>query len=375
MDFIEQLQQLAKRIPQLCEHLQTEEATKNALVMPFIAALGYDIFNPLEVVPELNADFGTKKGEKVDYAIKKDDKIIMLFEVKHCGGDLSIKHAGQLFRYFSVTEARIGVLTNGVTYRFFTDLESPNKMDEKPFLEFSMLDLNEGIVNELKKLTKPAFNLDELMTAAGDLKYTREIKRHLGEQLADPSDEFVRFFASKVYSGVLTQSRKETFAAIAKRAFNQFINERINERLKSAISGDSSPSVAVDDDASAAASATESEAPRTEALIETTTEEVEGYYIVKAVLREAVDPTRITYRDTQSYLGILLDDNNRKPLARLYFNRSQKYIGLFNEQRVEERVPVNDLNGIYKHASRLKRVLAFYEQNPEAESPSTPISN
>lgn len=128
MDFIDQLKALAAKVPALCDILQTEEATKNALVMPFIRALGYDIFDPTEVVPEFTADFATKKGEKVDYAIKIDGRIVMLFECKHCGGDLSIKHAGQLFRYFSVTDARIGVLTNGVVYRFFTDLEAQNKM-------------------------------------------------------------------------------------------------------------------------------------------------------------------------------------------------------------------------------------------------------
>jgi hypothetical protein len=375
MDFIEQLQQLAKRIPTLCEHLQTEEATKNALVMPFIAALGYDVFNPLEVIPELNADYGTKKGEKVDYAIKKDDKIIMLFECKHCGGDLSISHASQLFRYFSVTEARIGVLTNGMMYRFFTDLESPNKMDEKPFLEVNMLELNETVVGELKKLTKPAFNLDELMTSAGELKYTREIKRLLAEQMSAPSEEFVKMFASKVFSGVLTQNRREFFTDITKRSFNQLVNERINVRLKSALSAPGeverdAPAVAVDDGSTpagatstATAADSQSVSLSREDLIETTEEELEGFYIVKSMLRDAVEPSRITHRDTQSYMGILLDDNNRKPLARLHFNRVQKQIGLFDEERNEERVIIDDLNDIYNHAAKLKRVLAFYEKD------------
>src|ERR1044071_7429696 len=232
MDFIDQLKALAAKVPALCDLLQTEEATKNALVMPFIRILGYDIFDPTEVVPEFVADVGIKKGEKVDYAIKKDGKIIMLFECKHCGGDLSIKHASQLFRYFTTTEARIGVLTNGVVYRFFTDLEATNKMDEKPFLELDMMDLNEAVVNELKKLTQPAFNLDELMTAAGELKYTREVKKFLSGQMDNPSDEFVKLCASKVYNGVLTPARREYFAGITKRAFQQLVNEGINTRLK-----------------------------------------------------------------------------------------------------------------------------------------------
>ena len=374
MDFIEQLQQLAKRIPGLCDRLETEEATKNALIMPFIAALGYDIFDPFEVVPEFTADYGTKKGEKVDYAIKKDDKIIMLFECKHCGGDLSINHAGQLFRYFGVTDARIGVLTNGIVYRFFTDLEAPNKMDEKPFLEVNMLELNESLVSELKKLTKPAFSLDELLTSAGELKYTREIKRLLAEQLASPSEEFVKMFASKVYSGVLTQNRRDFFTDLVKRSFSQFVNERINDRLKTALSGTGeAPSIRSEEPIAATAATTpvidgDKTAPGRDELIETTPDELEGYYIIKSLLRDIVDPARITHRDTQSYMGILLDDNNRKPLARLYFNRVQKQLGLFDEQRAEERVPIGDLNEIYQHAKKLQRVLACYEKGEISKS-------
>ncbi|HEY0658007.1 MAG TPA: type I restriction endonuclease, partial [Pyrinomonadaceae bacterium] len=166
MDFIEQLQSLATKTEKLCSILQTEEATKNALIMPFINLLGYDIFDPTEVIPEFVADVGIKKGEKVDYAIVKDGKIMILFECKHCGGDLNIKHASQLFRYFSVTDARIAVLTNGIDYRFFTDLEAPNKMDEKPFLEFNITELTDVAVTELKKLTKTNFNIDEIMATA-----------------------------------------------------------------------------------------------------------------------------------------------------------------------------------------------------------------
>jgi hypothetical protein len=367
MDFIDQLNTLAAKVPKLCDVLQTEEATKNALVMPFISILGYDIFDPTEVVPELTADVGIKKGEKVDYAIKKDGRIIMLFECKHCGGDLNIKHASQLFRYFSVTDARIAVLTNGVVYRFFTDLEAPNKMDEKPFLEVNMLDLNETVVSELKKLTKPAFNLDELMTTAGDLKYTREIKKLLVGQFENPSDEFVKFCASKVFDGPLTPNRREYFSGIVKLSFAQLVNDRINERLKSAMSGGAIPEAIITQEAAPSAG----ESSQRDSLIETTAIELEGFYVVKSLLRDVVDLNRIVYRDTQSYFGILLDDNNRKPIARLYFNRPQKYIGVFDEKRKEERIAIQGLNDMYQHADKIRRVFAFYESEKTEETPNT----
>lgn len=360
MDFIEELEALATRIPKLREHLQTEEATKNALVMPFIGVLGYDIFDPTEVIPEFICDVGIKKGEKVDYAIKKDDKIIMLFECKKCGTNLEMAHASQLYRYFSVTDARIGVLTDGVIYRFFTDLEAPNKMDSKPFMEFDLLDLQPMLVSELKKLTKNSFDLGELMTAAEELKYTREIKNILSEQMASPSDEFVRFFASQLHTGKITQGIRERFADITKRALNQFINERISIRLKSALAGtepifhfeNQEQNETVLDD---------------EEKVITTDEELEGFYLVKAILREVVDPNRIAPRDTQSYFGVLLDNNNRKPVCRLHFNRSQKYLGLIDEHKKEERVVISDLHDIYKYAERLKATISFYDKNEPVE--------
>lgn len=351
MDFVEQLQNLSSKTEKLCSLLQTEEATKNALIMPFISALGYDIFDPTEVIPEYIADVGIKKGEKVDYAIVKDGKIIMLFECKHCGGDLSINHASQLFRYFAVTDARIAVLTNGLTYRFFTDLEAPNKMDEKPFFEIDMTEIDDVAITELKKLSKQNFNIDEIIVTAGELKYTRQIKKILSQQIENPSDDFVKLVASNVFSGQMNAARREYFAGLTKRAFNQLVNERINDRLKSAMAGGT------------VIEAEPEQPPPTRAeLIETTGEELEGFYIVKSLLRDLVDPQRIAYRDTQSYMGILLDNNNRKPLARLYFNRNQKYLGTFDEKRAEEKVTIQNLNDIYQFGDKLRRVFAFYEK-------------
>jgi hypothetical protein len=229
MDFIDKIRELSARIPKQIEYIQTEEATKNALVMPFIDALGYSIFDPTEVIPEFTADLGTKKGEKVDYAILMDGKPIMLFECKSCDSELDNGHASQLYRYFSVTEARFGVLTNGITYQFYSDLDEQNKMDSKPFFEFNMLEIKEPLVEELKKFTKSFFDLENILTTASELKYTREIERIIAEQMNDPADEFVKFFASRVYHGRMTQPVREQFSQITKQALKQFINDIISE--------------------------------------------------------------------------------------------------------------------------------------------------
>ena len=232
MDFIDRIRDLAAQIPNQLNHIQTEEATKIALVMPFIRALEYNTADPTEVVPEFTADVGLKKGEKVDYAILKDKKPIIIFECKWSGSYLDQEHASQLSRYFNVTDARFGVLTNGIIYRFYSDLEQPNKMDLKPFLEFNMLDIKEPLVEELKKFMRSSFDLDVILTTASELKHTREIKRIVAEQWANPSDDLVRFFASQVYSGRMTQSVMTQFRDITRRALQQYVTDQFSDRLK-----------------------------------------------------------------------------------------------------------------------------------------------
>lgn len=357
MDFIEVLQNISAKIVKQRNLIKTEEATKNAFVMPFIAALGYDVFDPTEVVPEFIADVGIKKGEKVDYVIKLDGKVIMLFECKCCNGSLTNEHASQLYRYFSVTEARIAVLTDGIIYRFYTDIEEPNKMDPRPFMEFNMLDMEESLIGELKRLTKQAFNLDAILTVASELKYTREIRHILSDQLNMPSEEFVKFFAAQVYTGKLTMGVREQFTGITKRAFTQFINECITERLRSAMR--EAPLIVEESDALDEKQGLDPQ-PDGENKLVTTEEELQAYYIVKAIVCAVLDAKRIVYRDTQSYFGILCDDNNRKPICRLHFNGKQKYIGLINADKSEERVAIDDFNEIYGLADRLKITAGSY---------------
>jgi hypothetical protein len=358
MDLIDQLKALSSKIVKQSELLRTEEATKNAFVMPFISALGYNVFDPTEVTPEFTADIGIKKGEKVDYAILKEGKPIMLFECKWCGTNLDEEHTSQLYRYFSVTEARFGILTNGIIYRFFADIEEPNKMDAKPFLEINLLDIRDSLVDELKRFSKQAFDLNEILTAATELKFTKEIKRILNEQLTNPSEDFVKFFAAQVYTGKLTQSVKQQFADLTKRALNQFINERINERLKSALTEENVSTPPEPSEEPVEEVPTDDKSSK----IATTPEEIEGYQIIKAILRQTVEANRITMRNTVNYCGILLDDNNRKAICRLYFNNPhKKYLALFTVEKKEEKVPIAELNEIYQYADRLLATVAFYE--------------
>lgn len=366
MDFIDQIRILATRVASAKDVIQTEEATKNAMIMPFIQLLGYNVFDPMEVTPELISDIGTKKGEKVDYAILRDGAPIMLFECKKAGGDLNINHASQLFRYFHVTEARFAVLTNGLVYRFFTDLEQPNKMDEKPFFEFNILDFKERDVEELKKFAKSKFDVESILTTASDLKYTKAIKNKLNDWLIDPPEEFVKLLAADLVGAKrFTPAVKDQFTSITKRAADILLADRINERLKGAMTPDL-PVSKVTESSNQSEIDTKSKSA-SEPQIDTTLEEIEGLHSIRAILRTVVNPKRIVMRDAQSYCAILLDDNNRKPLCRLRFNNlSSLKVGFFNEKKEEYIESIQTVDDLFNFSEQLAATLSLYisDDNP-----------
>lgn len=366
MDLIDKIQALATRLPKQLEHCNTEEATKNALILPFISALGYDVFDPTEVVPEFTADIGTKKGEKVDYAIMKNGNPIIFFECKWSGADLNQAHMSQLFRYFSaVQEIRFGILTNGVVYWFYSDLESPNRIDDKPFFEFNVLDYQERHVTELKKFSKSAFDLEQILTTANELKYTAAIQRIISQEFEQPSDDFVRFFAGRIYSGRITQAIRDQFEKVVGKALKRFLSDSINERLKSALESSSrielstKPPLQVEDSKQELDESIVREDK--ENGIVTTKEEIEAFFVVKSILRDTINPHRVFMRDAKSYCSVVLDDTNRKRICRFYFNRTQKYLELLDNDGKEERIAIDEIDDIYTYAQRIIGVVKNYD--------------
>ena len=352
MDLADRIREVSGRIAKRLDSVKTEEATKTALVLPFIThVLGFNVFDPDEVVPEFTADVGTKKGEKVDYAIFANGSPIMLFECKHYGVDLSKEPASQLYRYFSVTVARLGVLTDGVTYRFFSDIDEPNKMDQRPFLELNMLDAESIDADELKRFTKPAFDLDKILDTSKDLKYTREVVRLLAAEWANPSDALVRHFASQVYGGVKTKAVVEQFERATRKAMHQFLTRRISDRLKSALS-----STDEEEPATAEENAQPAEVPEND--IVPTEEELRGYYAVTAILAPDVAADRVILRVSKTRCSIVLD-HSKQTICRLYFNSPQKKLGLIGPEN-EEKVVIEEVNGIFEHAARIRETARRY---------------
>ncbi|AWB89677.1 type I restriction endonuclease [Salinibacterium hongtaonis] len=366
-EIADRLASLANKIAVQGKSIETEEATKNAFVMPFISlVLGYDVFNPNEVVPEFTADVGTKRGEKIDYAIVKDGTVQILIECKKLGAPLGLNQASQLFRYFAVAHARVAILTDGDQYHFYTDLDAPNRMDEKPFLVLQISDLDETLVPEIQKLTKDTFDIDSIVNAAEELKYIGAIKRVLVAQFSTPDADWVKLLTARVYEGSITQKVRDQFSVLVRKAQKQFLADQVNDRLKAALGGQGytppqdNASVSGSDASAAVAEASTHDADGGDG-INTTLEEIEAFQIVRAIACSEVPAARIIHRDTKSYMGVLLDDNNRKPLARLHFNTGQKYLGLFDSEKNETRHPIDVLSDIYSHAAAIRETVHFYD--------------
>ena len=355
MDFKDQIKQLSDRVIKLKDQIQTEEATKNAFIMPFLQSLGYDVFNPIEVVPEFISDIGLKKGEKIDYAIFRDGKPTILIECKHWAQNLSI-HDGQLLRYFHVSKARFGLLTNGIIYRFYSDLVAPNKMDEKPFLEFNITEIKDNQIEELKKFHKSYYDVDSIINTASELKYTIELKNLLQQELNNPTPEFVKHFAKQVYPSVITAKVLEQFTNLTKKSVQQYVSDLITDRLKSALTIEKE----ADKEANAVVPI---EAPvEATSKIVTTEEEKEAFMIVKTILRQKIPASRVTHRDALSYFAILLDDNNRKSICRLYLNNGKNFIGIFDDQKKETKNELICLDDIFKYSGALVKTVEGYDK-------------
>jgi len=342
MDFKDQIKQLSERIVKLKDSIQTEEAAKNAFIMPFIQILGYDVFNPLEVIPEMICDVGIKKGEKIDYAITNDGAPIILIECKHWRQSLDLC-SGQLLRYFHVSKARFGLLTNGIKYKFYTDLVEPNKLDETPFLELDMEHLDEIAIEEVKKFHKSYFNVESILSSATGLKYTSELKNIVQKEFSNPSPDFVKLLARQVYPGPINQTVLSQFTILVKDSIQRLINEIITCRLNSAINCNEKVNYVEKDIF-----------PEKEKEIATTPEELEGFYVVKSILRTFIGSSRITYRDAISYFAIFIDDNNRKPVCRLYLNSStNKRMCFIGEDKKEIAYKLSSIDDIYQYSENL----------------------
>lgn len=349
MSFEEKLREFIERVKKTKDSIATEEATKTSVIMPFFQILGYDVFNPTEFIPEYTADVGIKKGEKVDYAILLNGELTLLIEAKSINEQLE-KHDSQLFRYFGTTAAKFAILTNGLVYRFYSDLDEQNKMDSSPFFEINLLDISDSEIIELKKFCKENFDLSMILDTASELKYLGLIKKVLKDEFSNPSDDFIRFILSQgVYDGMKTQNTVEKYRPTVKKSVSQYINELVNDKIQNALKSDESfePKVAPQFE-----EADESTLISSVSNIITTDEEIECFFIIKSILHNAVDLNRIGYKDTASYFSIIIDGKVTKWICRIFLKENTKYIIIPNGS-VNEKIVLDKLDDIYTYTDQL----------------------
>lgn len=362
MTFEENVKEFVKTIPNKLEHIDSEETTKIALITPFLRELGYDTADPSVVKAEYTADVGTKQGEKVDFAILDDGEPVVFIECKPVNKELSKDNISQLFRYFSITNVQIGILTNGVDYLFYTTGED-NRMDDKPFMEINLLNLTKKDISELEKFAKDNFSVDNAVSRADDLKYRNLIKKTLIKEFEEPSDEFIRVIGKQVYDGVLTQNVKEKFGQIIVSVNTEFINERVQKRLADAVE---SNDIKVEKETEEEQQAIEES--KSDNGIITTDEELEGFYIVKSIASENDNADYVAMRDQKKYCNILFDDNKYYPIVRFYFNNPKRLkIELYdkvtrreNGGKVGDKINIENVSDIYQYKDRISNLIEKY---------------
>lgn len=357
MNFEEKIKSFSDSIEGKIEYIDSEETTKIALILPLLREMGHDTTNLSEVKAEFIADTGVKKGEKVDIVILNNGKPDILIECKIVNTILDKSHIEQLYRYFTVTDAKIGILTNGVHYQFFTDSKKAGKMDDSPFLDINLLELTDSDIKELEKFTK-GYNIDKILARVDVLKYTHDIKKVLDDEIDMPSDEFVKVIAKQVYDGVLTKKTRDIFGNLIKNNFKTVIDEKVDKRLKEALekTKTSESEILTEDD-------------NNNGII-TTKEELEGYYIVKSIVSEITNIDRIAIRDQKSYCNILLDNNKYYPICRMYFNDlTNLKLGFFDSFEKDDKgrkkvdlISISSLRDIHSYKDRFIKTVKYYER-------------
>lgn len=364
MGFKEELQKLSIQIKERKEYITNEEMTKQSLIIPFVQILGFDVFNPLEVRPEYVADFGKKKGEKVDYALFKDNCPIIFVEAKSVNENL-LNHDAQLARYFNAaTDVKLAVLTNGIEYKFFTDLNANNVMDDSPFLDINFLQLKDMDIENLSKLRKDAFDKDSFITYAEELVYTSVLNDNLKNLLKNPSDEFIRFIIKDFSETRVTSNVIERFRPLVKKAISNAVLDIVSKGL---YQDEAAAAVKVEADTTQnnAELNLEDEVnlPRKKNIV-TTMDEMKAFEIIKHLLEsENKEIGTINYKDTTNYFSIYvgsvtrwfarlnLDAGNKNIMFKLPVDKVKVLSEDFKVEAApkgiaESRVYINDLNDL-----------------------------
>jgi hypothetical protein len=333
MGLLDDLRRLSDQVRKRQAFSRGEEATKNALILPFLGVLGYDVFDPTEVQPEYTSDFAKKRAggpsEKVDYALYLGGAPAMFIECKAADVEPH-QHGGQLARYFNATPSvKVAVVTNGIRYMFFTDLEEQNIMGDKPFFEFDVLGFSERDAETLEAFTKSKFDPAMVRNRAEDIIYTGKVTHYVNELLRNPSESFTRFLLGEIdiTTGKLTAKRVEKFVPIVRKAIQSTLLDMATRSIK--LETNDAPAAPVTPQPVAlVAPAAATNSPQEQARgIVTTQEEVDAFEIIRRICGDSsfAEKYPVAYRDAASYFGVNIG-KPKKWFLRLFFDGKRKSV-------------------------------------------------
>ncbi|MEH1932325.1 MAG: type I restriction endonuclease [Nostoc sp.] len=329
MGFTEDIIKLSEQVRKRFDQVVGEEATKMALIVPFLSALGYDVYDPSEVMPEYVADFATRRAgqfEKVDYALAINGTKVMLVEAK-ARGQKAEAHDGQLSRYFNgLLTTKVAIVTNGVEYRFFTDLRDKNVMDKEPFFTFNILEYDTKDIDNLKFFHRDNFEVTAITNHAEEMVYVKGMTQLLGNLLRSPSEEFVRFLVAELgtvapsyeIKGRITGKIIDKFKPIVKKSIQGSLVELMTRSLSQEITQP------VELEVEQEIEEEEKQQQSQESKVVTTAEEIEAFEKIKAITQTSMSYNfELQYKDTASYFGINLGKSTWWFL-RLYLSSQKK---------------------------------------------------
>ncbi|MBD2100204.1 type I restriction endonuclease [Leptolyngbya sp. FACHB-261] len=309
MGFTEDVAKLSEQVHKRSEQVVGEESTKMALIIPFLSTLGYDVYDPTEVMPEYIADFAVKKAgqfEKVDYALSISGTVVMLVEAK-ARGQKAEAHDGQLSRYFNGLPAtKVAIVTNGVEYRFFTDLRDKNIMDKEPFFGFNILNYSSKDIESLKLFHHDNFDAETIGRQAEEMVYVESMTELVGNQLRSPSESFMRFLLGELgIEGRITTKVLGKFEPIIKKSIQSslvaMMTRSISQEIAHPVELDKPAHHAMLEEIAEEEIEPTSDGPQ----VETTAEELEAFEKVKAVaLTSKAYNLEVKHKDVVSYFGV-----------------------------------------------------------------------
>lgn len=331
MSFKERLQAHAEHVRKVAHLCTTEETTKQALILPLLDILGFSAFDPSKVRAEYHADFpGVKASERVDYALFCGDQAVMYIEAKSHSENLT-NHAPQLARYFNASpNIAISAITNGREWRFFTDLQNRNIMDETPFLTIDVAEISETEAEQLAQFRFDKFQPDTLRSLAEESVYLNALTKAVRSSLRDVDIDFVRYIAGR--AGIqrqFTQKFLESITPLAKQAVENAMSAMVVSGLtqKEEAPPIETPETAAESDPNAPI--IDPENPK----IITTHNERRLLELVKSVLPEDAN---IEGKDTERYYSILVDGKVNRWICRYHDNRKRPSVQLHIELKEQD---------------------------------------